>query len=185
MLNEELTREMRAGRRFILVVDEAQNLTEDVLESVRLLSNFETPWMKLMQIVLAGQPQLADRLTRPCLAQLRQRISSVIRIEPLSADEVEHLHRSPAMGRGLFRRAALHSRCTPADREAQRRHPAEYQHALLQRDVCRAGPGREASGREDGAAKRRTTWKWSRWCRRGRRRRASSCRQSRRSAGRR
>jgi general secretion pathway protein A len=88
MLNEELTREMRAGRRFVLVIDEAQNLTEDVLESVRLLSNFETPWMKLMQIVIAGQPQLADRLTRPCLAQLRQRISSVIRIEPLGTDEV-------------------------------------------------------------------------------------------------
>ncbi len=87
MLNEELTREMRTGRRFILVIDEAQNLTEDVLESVRLLSNFETPWMKLMQIVIAGQPQLADRLTRPCLAQLRQRISSVIRIEPLTAEE--------------------------------------------------------------------------------------------------
>jgi general secretion pathway protein A len=87
MLNDELTREMQAGRRFILVIDEAQNLTEDVLESVRLLSNFETPWMKLMQIVIAGQPQLADRLTRPCLAQLRQRISSVIRIEPLSAEE--------------------------------------------------------------------------------------------------
>jgi general secretion pathway protein A len=87
MLNEELTREMQTGRRFILVIDEAQNLTEDVLESVRLLSNFETPWMKLMQIVIAGQPQLADRLTRPCLAQLRQRISSVIRIEPLTAEE--------------------------------------------------------------------------------------------------
>jgi general secretion pathway protein A len=88
MLNEELMREMRAGRRFILVIDEAQNLSEDTLESVRLLSNFETPWMKLMQIVIAGQPQLADRLTRPCLAQLRQRISSVIRIEPLTPDEI-------------------------------------------------------------------------------------------------
>jgi general secretion pathway protein A len=87
MLNDELTREMQAGRRFILVIDEAQNLTEDVLESIRLLSNFETPWMKLMQIVIAGQPQLADRLTRPCLAQLRQRISSVIRIDPLTVEE--------------------------------------------------------------------------------------------------
>jgi type II secretory pathway predicted ATPase ExeA/LysM repeat protein len=87
-LNRLLTEEMRAGRRFVLVIDEAQNLDESVLESVRLLSNFETPWMKLMQIVLAGQPQLADRLARPSMAQLRQRISMIIRIEPLTHEEV-------------------------------------------------------------------------------------------------
>jgi hypothetical protein len=79
---------MRAGRRFVLVIDEAQNLDEKVLESIRLLSNFETPWTKLMQIVLAGQPQLADRLASPSMAQLRQRISMVIRIEPLTNEEV-------------------------------------------------------------------------------------------------
>src|ERR1700674_3138112 len=88
MLNQVLTKEMRAGRRFVLVIDEAQNLTEKVLESVRLLSNFETPWMKLMQIVLAGQPQLADRLAKPSMAQLKQRISFTIRIEPLISKEV-------------------------------------------------------------------------------------------------
>ncbi len=88
LLNQILTEEMRAGRRFILVLDESQNLTEKVLESVRLLSNFETPWMKLMQIVLAGQPQLADRLAEPSMAQLRQRVSLSIRIEPLTSDEV-------------------------------------------------------------------------------------------------
>src|ERR1700719_5094616 len=58
-LNQVLAEEMRAGRRFVLVIDEAQNLEEKVLESIRLLSNFETPWMKLMQIVIAGQPELA------------------------------------------------------------------------------------------------------------------------------
>src|SRR5271169_3463401 len=87
-LNRLLTEEMRAGRRFVLVIDEAQNLDEKVLESIRLLSNFETPWTKLMQIVLAGQPQLADRLASPTMAQLRQRISMVIRIEPLTHQEV-------------------------------------------------------------------------------------------------
>ena len=87
-LNRLLTEEMRAGRRFVLVIDEAQNLEEKVLESIRLLSNFETPWMKLMQIVLAGQPQLADRLASPSMAQLRQRISMVIRIEPFTHAEV-------------------------------------------------------------------------------------------------
>lgn len=88
MLNELLLTEMKAGRRFILVIDEAQNLEERVLESVRLLSNFETPWMKLMQIVIAGQPQLAERLTQPSMAQLRQRISSVIPIEPFTPEEI-------------------------------------------------------------------------------------------------
>jgi len=88
MLNQLLMEEMRAGRRFILVIDEAQNLEEKVLESVRLLSNFETPWMKLMHIVIAGQPQLAKRLARPSLAQLRQRISLMIRIEPFMPEEI-------------------------------------------------------------------------------------------------
>jgi general secretion pathway protein A len=87
-LNRLLTEEMRTGRRFVLVIDEAQNLDEKVLESVRLLSNFETPWMKLMQIVLAGQPQLADRLASPSMAQLRQRVSMVIRIEPFTNQDV-------------------------------------------------------------------------------------------------
>jgi general secretion pathway protein A len=86
-LNRLLTDEMRAGRRFVLVIDEAQNLDEKVLESIRLLSNFETPWTKLMQIVLAGQPQLADRLTSPSMAQLRQRVSMVIRIEQFTPEE--------------------------------------------------------------------------------------------------
>jgi LysM repeat protein len=87
-LNRLLTEEMRAGRRFVLVIDEAQNLDEKVLESVRLLSNFETPWMKLMQIVLAGQPQLADRLASPSMAQLRQRVSMIIRIDPFTNQDV-------------------------------------------------------------------------------------------------
>jgi len=76
VLNQFLMEEMRSGRRLVLVIDEAQNLDEKVLESVRLLSNFETPWMKLIQIVLAGQPQLAEQLAKPSMAQLRQRILS-------------------------------------------------------------------------------------------------------------
>ncbi len=87
-LNKLLTDEMNAGRKFVLVIDEAQNLSEEVLESVRLLSNFETPWTKLMQIVIAGQPQLAEKLAQPSMVQLRQRISLVIRIEPLTEKDV-------------------------------------------------------------------------------------------------
>ena len=100
MLSQFLTEEMKVGRRFVLVIDEAQNLEEKVLESVRLLSNFETPWTKMMQIVLAGQPQLAKRLARPSMLQLRQRLSMVIRLEPFSFEETNAYmnHRLRAAG---------------------------------------------------------------------------------------
>jgi general secretion pathway protein A len=87
--NRCLLQEARAGRRFLIVIDEAQNLEPSVLETVRLLSNFETPQAKLLQIVLAGQPQLANKLTDPALRQLRQRISFVSALLPLPLQEVE------------------------------------------------------------------------------------------------
>lgn len=86
-LTEALVKENRAGRKFVIVIDEAQNLSDAVLERIRLLTNFETSLGKLMQIVLSGQPQLADNLMRATLVQLRQRISTVCRLAPLSPDE--------------------------------------------------------------------------------------------------
>ena len=85
--NKMLLQEARAGRRFIIVVDEAQNLDASVLETVRLLSDFETPRAKLLQIILAGQPELADKLASRNMAQLRQRVSLLNRLTPLSVDE--------------------------------------------------------------------------------------------------
>jgi|HubBroStandDraft_1064217.scaffolds.fasta_scaffold00531_5 type II secretory pathway predicted ATPase ExeA len=93
-LNSYLLQESRSGRQVIVVLDEAQNLDDGVLEFVRMLSNFETPGKKLMQIVLSGQPQLAERLASEGLTQLRQRISIVARLSPFNADEtreyIEH-----------------------------------------------------------------------------------------------
>ena len=86
-LNEMLFAELWAGRRFVLIVDEAQNLDDTVLETIRLLSNFETPNTKLLQIVLAGQPQLGEKLRQKQMAQLLQRISVVKHLNPLSAEE--------------------------------------------------------------------------------------------------
>jgi general secretion pathway protein A len=86
-LHSVLLRNARTGRRFVLVIDEAQNLADSVLETVRLLSDFETTQSKLMQIVLCGQPQLAERLADPDLIQLRQRISIVSKLHPLSSAE--------------------------------------------------------------------------------------------------
>jgi len=85
--NEFLVREARSGRRVVVVIDEAQNLDDSVFETVRMLSNFEIPGMKLMQILLAGQPQLADKLASRNLVQLRQRISVLSRLTQFNSDE--------------------------------------------------------------------------------------------------
>lgn len=111
-LNQLLAREVLAGRRVALIVDECQNLDNSVLETIRLLSNFETPRAKMMQIILTGQPQLAEKLSSPNLAQLRQRISILSRLEPLSREEifgyVEHrLRVAGHVGAPLFTSDAL------------------------------------------------------------------------------
>jgi type II secretory pathway predicted ATPase ExeA len=89
-LNEILFEELLAGKRFVLVVDEAQNLDDTVLETVRMLCNFETHNAKLMQIVLAGQPRLASKLAQPRLSQLRQRIAVLSHLEPFTVKETGH-----------------------------------------------------------------------------------------------
>ena len=93
-LNEVLLHESAAGRRVVVVVDEAQNLDEPALEVLRVLSNFETSDEKLMHVVLAGQPELAKKLASPNMVQLRQRVSIVVRLAPFKANEtrdyIEH-----------------------------------------------------------------------------------------------
>ena len=88
--NKLLLQVARTGQRLILVIDEAQNLEDSVLETVRLLSNFETARAKLVHIVLSGQPQLADKLASPSLVQLRQRVSIIHGLEPLSNGEIRN-----------------------------------------------------------------------------------------------
>ncbi len=111
-LNEFLFRETLAGRSVVIFIDEAQNLTDAVLETVRLLSDFESAEKKLLQIVLAGQPELAQRLSGPHLTQLGQRIAIQARLDALPAAEVVHYirHRLQVAGyRGseLFTSGAL------------------------------------------------------------------------------
>jgi len=111
-LNSILFREMLEGRRFVLIVDEAQNLQEPVLETIRLLSDFETTHSKLIQIILAGQPQLVQTLRRPGLSQLRQRIGIVATLKSLDAAEVaeyvDHRLRTAGSSRkSVFSRDAL------------------------------------------------------------------------------
>jgi general secretion pathway protein A len=87
VLNDYLLVAHSKGRRVVLVVDEAQNLSPEVLEQVRLLTNLETNTQKLLQIILIGQPELRELLARNELRQLAQRITGRYHLDPLSAQE--------------------------------------------------------------------------------------------------
>jgi len=87
-ISDYLLRQTLAGKETVLIVDEAQNLTEELLEQVRLISNIETDDRKLLQIVLMGQPELRERLNSHKLRQLRQRITVRYHLNPLSRAEV-------------------------------------------------------------------------------------------------
>lgn len=89
-LNRHLLKAHAEGRRTILIVDEAQNLSPAVLEQVRLLTNLETAKQKLLQIILIGQPELRELLARNDLRQLAQRITGRYHLEPLTAEETAH-----------------------------------------------------------------------------------------------
>jgi general secretion pathway protein A len=86
-LNQFLLAEAKSGKRVVVFIDEAQNLSDSALETVRLLSNFEASDRKLFQIVLAGQPELARKLKNPRLAQLSQRIAVLTGLSHLPASE--------------------------------------------------------------------------------------------------
>lgn len=88
-LNQYLIDEFSAGRNAVLIIDEAQNLAPPVLEQIRMLSNLETERGKLLQIVLIGQPELRQQLSRPELRQLNQRIALRYHLQPFTRPETE------------------------------------------------------------------------------------------------
>jgi general secretion pathway protein A len=100
-INAFLLRELAANHNVALIVDEAQNLKPSVLEQIRLLSNLETEKEKLLQIVLVGQPELAEILDRDSLRQLKQRISLRYHVASLAPEEIgEYIdHRLQSRGR--------------------------------------------------------------------------------------
>ena len=106
-LNHWLLQRYRDRKTSVLIVDEAQNLSFEVLEEIRLLTNFETASEKLLQIVLSGQPELEEKLRDPRLRQLRQRITMRCRTQPLSHEEItgyinERLRIAGASGGPIF-----------------------------------------------------------------------------------
>lgn len=86
-LNQHLLESHSRGRRTILLIDEAQNLSEGVLEQLRLLTNLETARQKLLQIILIAQPELREKLGQESLRQLAQRVTGRYHLEPLSSEE--------------------------------------------------------------------------------------------------
>jgi general secretion pathway protein A len=88
-LTDFLITQYSQGGRSIIIIDEAQNLSTDLLEEIRMLSNLETDKSKLLQIVLVGQPELNITLSRPELEQLRQRITVCTHISPLTREETD------------------------------------------------------------------------------------------------
>jgi len=110
-INKRLLETHAKGRRTVLIIDEAQNLSLEVLEQIRLLTNLETTTTKLLQIILIGQPELKDLLNNNKLRQLNQRITARYHLKPLSLQEtktyIEHRIRISGGRRGIFSSAAL------------------------------------------------------------------------------
>ena len=112
-LNQFLIEQSHQGGNVVLIIDEAQNLSPETLEQIRLLSNFETEKEKLFQIVLVGQPELRQKLEDHNLRQLKQRIGVRYHIQPLSEEEVGgyihyRLSIAGSEGKVLFPRRSLH-----------------------------------------------------------------------------
>jgi general secretion pathway protein A len=114
VLNEYLLRTHAVGQNNVLIIDEAQNLSADVLEQLRLLTNLETNERKLLQIVLIGQPELRAMLAKPGLQQLAQRVIARYHLEPLSEAETFQYVRHRLKVGGL-------SRAVPFDRLSLKR----------------------------------------------------------------
>ena len=111
-LNRFLIERLEKGQPTLLIVDEAQNLSREMLEEIRLLSNLETPTSKLIQIMLVGQPELGEMLARSDLRQLRQRIVLRHHLRPFDEKETaayidERLRLAGYTGQGLFDRGAV------------------------------------------------------------------------------
>ncbi len=111
-LNDYLIAQLKLGHTVSVLIDEAQSLSDEVLDGLRLLSNLETDQEKLLQIVLMGQPELEAKLDQPRLRQLKQRVALQCRLAPLAQEEVGpyidfRLRAVGYRGEGLFRPDAI------------------------------------------------------------------------------
>jgi general secretion pathway protein A len=143
-LNQWLLERYQAGERAVLIVDEAQNLSPQMLEEIRLLTNLETSTEKLLQIVLAGQPELEQKLNQPQLRQLRQRITLRAKTRPLTLEEtrgyiVERLRIAGSDGDEIFSTEAIQA-IHQYSRGIQRVTNLLSEHALISAFVDQKNP---------------------------------------------
>src|SRR5213083_91076 len=124
-LSQALLEAHGRGRRTVLIIDEAQNLSAEVLEEVRLLTNLETTREKLLQVILIGQPELAEILARPDLRQLAQRVTARYHLRPFTEEEtrayVQHRMEVAGQRQPIFETGAVRV----AHRRAHPRHRAD------------------------------------------------------------
>jgi general secretion pathway protein A len=159
------------GRKTVLMIDEAQHLDFDVLEQIRLLTNLETNNEKLLQIILIGQPELAQMLARPELRQLNQRITARYNLDPLNLDETsayiqhrmqvagmspERVVFSPAVVRGIYKATrgiprVINVVCDRMLLGAYGRNTSHVDHDMLRLAL------REVLGEEEAES---TLWRW-------------------------
>ncbi|HEB98702.1 MAG TPA: AAA family ATPase [Thiotrichales bacterium] len=174
-LNRHLLDSHARGRRTVLVVDEAQNLSAAVLEQIRLLTNLETPREKLLQIVLIGQPELKDLLERQDLRQLAQRITARYHLEPLDREEtrayIRHRLRVCGTAEPLFTQGAMDEAwrltggiprlvnilCDRALLGAYVEEAPRVDRRILRRAAAEVLPGRPVSE----ASRPRRRWPWA------------------------
>ena len=139
-----------AGETTVLIVDEAQSLPRELLEEIRLLANIETNDEKLLSVIIAGQPELADRAERRVAAAVEAARRAALRAAAADAAGDGRLHRRPHPRRRRRRRAGVHARGGDADPRAVARHPAHDQRDRRQRAARRvrrrAAPGRQQHG---------------------------------------
>lgn len=116
-LEDKLKRNRAAGRPSVLIIDEAQRLSPELLEEVRLLLNMETPQEKLLQIIMSGQPELSEIMRHPELRQLKQRVSCACKLRPLTLEEMRgyleyRLAQAGLPKQTLFPEAVIHLICS-------------------------------------------------------------------------
>jgi len=113
VLNQHLLQNYANGRRTVLILDEAQNLSTEVLEQIRLLTNLETATQKLLQVILIGQPELRKMLARDDMRQLAQRITARYHLEPIEREDagayIQHRLQVCGASRNIFNKAAITS----------------------------------------------------------------------------
>jgi general secretion pathway protein A len=175
LLNRFLLDQLVAGFTCVAIFDEAQHLSAESLEQIRVLSNLETASEKLIQIVLVGQPELRERIQQPSLAQLDQRVSIRCTLSDLNEEEAERYiyHRLNVAGaqgkitlaRPAVRRLHQESRGVPRvlNLMCDRALLAAYVARSMRIELRHVEQGVRALRGEDAGAAKRRGWGWGRW----------------------